>query len=156
MVQGQRLQTVERGSNKLPRDNAVVSDGDGATLMPGLVNTHCHASYTNATSNTAIAEMPIEEHVLSTAYNAKLLLDSGFTALVGAGSAKPRLDIVVRNEIAAGRLQGPRMLAATPEITVTGGLADDSRYDRSEEHTSELQSLMRISYAVFCLKKKIQ
>src|SRR3546814_2646609 len=27
-------------------------------------------------------------------------------------------------------------------------------YDRSEEHTSELQSLMRISYAVFCLKKK--
>src|SRR3546814_13780202 len=29
------------------------------------------------------------------------------------------------------------------------------RLDRSEEHTSELQSLMRISYAVFCLKKKI-
>src|SRR3546814_2274149 len=28
-------------------------------------------------------------------------------------------------------------------------------YRRSEEHTSELQSLMRISYAVFCLKKKI-
>src|SRR3546814_4420278 len=27
-------------------------------------------------------------------------------------------------------------------------------YNRSEEHTSELQSLMRISYAVFCLKKK--
>src|SRR3546814_3387447 len=30
-----------------------------------------------------------------------------------------------------------------------------SEIDRSEEHTSELQSLMRISYAVFCLKKKI-
>src|SRR3546814_4915015 len=29
-------------------------------------------------------------------------------------------------------------------------------YDKSEEHTSELQSLMRISYAVFCLKKKQQ
>src|SRR3546814_10575543 len=28
--------------------------------------------------------------------------------------------------------------------------------DRSEEHTSELQSLMRISYAVFCLKKKTE
>src|SRR3546814_5209360 len=28
------------------------------------------------------------------------------------------------------------------------------RFERSEEHTSELQSLMRISYAVFCLKKK--
>src|SRR3546814_7773555 len=31
---------------------------------------------------------------------------------------------------------------------------DDSVLVRSEEHTSELQSLMRISYAVFCLKKK--
>src|SRR3546814_9094513 len=30
----------------------------------------------------------------------------------------------------------------------------DEKYVRSEEHTSELQSLMRISYAVFCLKKK--
>src|SRR3546814_14840849 len=32
----------------------------------------------------------------------------------------------------------------------------ESRFCRSEEHTSELQSLMRISYAVFCLKKKKQ
>src|SRR3546814_2537793 len=32
----------------------------------------------------------------------------------------------------------------------------DDKYRRSEEHTSELQSLMRISYAVFCLKKKKQ
>src|SRR3546814_20161987 len=31
---------------------------------------------------------------------------------------------------------------------------DKPRHRRSEEHTSELQSLMRISYAVFCLKKK--
>src|SRR3546814_4954523 len=38
-----------------------------------------------------------------------------------------------------------------------GGRSCLPRYvikDRSEEHTSELQSLMRISYAVFCLKKK--
>src|SRR3546814_2254454 len=33
-------------------------------------------------------------------------------------------------------------------------VAGDRRHARSEEHTSELQSLMRISYAVFCLKKK--
>src|SRR3546814_1076134 len=34
------------------------------------------------------------------------------------------------------------------------GRAARQRLHRSEEHTSELQSLMRISYAVFCLKKK--
>src|SRR3546814_2241881 len=38
----------------------------------------------------------------------------------------------------------------TSSFLVAGGTAST----RSEEHTSELQSLMRISYAVFCLKKK--
>src|SRR3546814_16222200 len=38
----------------------------------------------------------------------------------------------------------------------TGGDAGVLQRRRSEEHTSELQSLMRISYAVFCLEKKIE
>src|SRR3546814_9800230 len=37
---------------------------------------------------------------------------------------------------------------------IIGGAHDGISAIRSEEHTSELQSLMRISYAVFCLKKK--
>src|SRR3546814_9622847 len=41
---------------------------------------------------------------------------------------------------------------ALADVTMAG--ADFTIADRSEEHTSELQSLMRISYAVFCLKKK--
>src|SRR3546814_10030086 len=40
------------------------------------------------------------------------------------------------------------------DMEVRQGIKEFS--DRSEEHTSELQSLMRISYAVFCLKKKQQ
>src|SRR3546814_5583603 len=40
------------------------------------------------------------------------------------------------------------------EIGTAPAIFPASRPDRSEEHTSELQSLMRISYAVFCLKKK--
>src|SRR3546814_7787681 len=43
------------------------------------------------------------------------------------------------------------MIAA---LFVTPGSLVSARSRRSEEHTSELQSLMRISYAVFCLKKK--
>src|SRR3546814_7790599 len=39
------------------------------------------------------------------------------------------------------------------QMLVVGAMAV-IRHARSEEHTSELQSLMRISYAVFCLKKK--
>src|SRR3546814_8087028 len=41
-------------------------------------------------------------------------------------------------------------------IANASGLDEGETYTRSEEHTSELQSLMRISYAVFCLQKKIK
>src|SRR3546814_10765907 len=60
---------------------------------------------------------------------------------------------------------GRRSLLVIPTICITitlariywqqpMSIATWFRIDRSEEHTSELQSLMRISYAVFCLKKK--
>src|SRR3546814_1807905 len=51
--------------------------------------------------------------------------------------------------LAASRSENVEMRASALEL---GGLT--ARVMRSEEHTSELQSLMRISYAVFCLKKK--
>src|SRR3546814_1297655 len=52
--------------------------------------------------------------------------------------------------MATGCNQKPSETADNGEATNISGNA----MDRSEEHTSELQSLMRISYAVFCLKKK--
>src|SRR3546814_939123 len=56
---------------------------------------------------------------------------------------------------AAGDVREQEVGADQPEHP-KGDAADhqDHRQARSEEHTSELQSLMRISYAVFCLKKK--
>src|SRR3546814_8199654 len=50
---------------------------------------------------------------------------------------------------AVGRGEGIARAADTPVILLNAPLTA-----RSEEHTSELQSLMRLSYAVFCLKKK--
>src|SRR3546814_2074903 len=52
-----------------------------------------------------------------------------------------------------GRAEGPPAVAGQVHRVVLD-IGDD--VGRSEEHTSELQSLMRISYAVFCLKKKTQ
>src|SRR3546814_5829480 len=49
--------------------------------------------------------------------------------------------------------KGMKMPIGVPVLR-PDGLYDVSHSYRSEEHTSELQSLMRISYAVFCLKKK--
>src|SRR3546814_8842366 len=72
----------------------------------------------------------------------------------GPPGPRTRLDHAVRSDGAVARLSrfgdhapGPRGAVAPQRIGVPGAA-------RSEEHTSELQSLMRISYAVFCLKKK--
>src|SRR3546814_8256210 len=51
-------------------------------------------------------------------------------------------------------LNKPRHIAVVIERQHVGEKARAVFRERSEEHTSELQSLMRISYAVFCLKKK--
>src|SRR3546814_791541 len=52
----------------------------------------------------------------------------------------------------------PSKAARVPSLAATSSVPNcrTPPFFRSEEHTSELQSLMRISYAVFCLKKKIQ
>src|SRR3546814_7957687 len=51
--------------------------------------------------------------------------------------------------------QGATVVLSRPDDISVGSCVDArAEAARSEEHTSELQSLMRISYAVFCLKKK--
>src|SRR3546814_998453 len=52
------------------------------------------------------------------------------------------------------RSRANRVTAASYSIFATHTTSGELHETRSEEHTSELQSLMRISYAVFCLKKK--
>jgi imidazolonepropionase-like amidohydrolase len=125
LIEGQRIVAVQRGGG-LRRADARVIDGAGATLMPGLVEPHGHLSYPDAASNADFTRLPPEEHVLVTMRNARTLLDCGYTSVLSGAAAKPRLDIVIRNEIEAGRIPGPRYLANGPEITVTGGLGDSN------------------------------
>src|SRR3546814_5494538 len=53
------------------------------------------------------------------------------------------------------RAASPFFILSNPSLICASGIVSATMLSRrSEEHTSELQSLMRISYAVFCLKKK--
>jgi len=126
LVEGNRIATVAHGTSRIPKQNGVeLIDGRGACLMPGLVEAHGHISFTDVAKLTDLGEIPPEEHVLKTMHNARLLLDSGFTSIYSAASAKPRIEVVIRNEINTGRIPGPRIRAASTEITSTGGLGDE-------------------------------
>ncbi len=125
IVEGNRIATVARGAGALPRDGADLVDGGGeATLMPGLIESHAHLSIDNTDDLAALGRIPPEEHTLLTMQNARLYLDHGITSCISAAAAKPRLDVVIRNAIDAGEIPGPRLLAASPWLTVTGGLGD--------------------------------
>src|SRR3546814_5993752 len=76
--------------------------------------------------------------------NARLLVAEGAGGVVGVSSTPDGLP---------GGMQAPRGSAARDAAHPLPPLSR-SPAPRSEEHTSELQSLMRNSYAVFCLKKK--
>src|SRR3546814_3679884 len=79
----------------------------------------------------------------------RFLVIEAVAAVVGVGA-------IVVSGILADRVGRRTLLAVTAAaIAAFSGFAPQLLgATRSEEHTSELQSLMRISYAVFCLKKK--
>ena len=106
-------------------DGATVINGAGATLMPGLIESHAHIGLADLGS-LDLTRLPVEEHMLVTVRNARTMLDCGYTSAFSAAAPKPRLDVVLKREIEAGRVPGPRLLANGPEITVTGGLGDSN------------------------------
>jgi imidazolonepropionase-like amidohydrolase len=121
-VDANRITEITPGAAPAAR-GATVIDAAGTTLMPGLIESHAHLGFADMPSYE-LTRLPPEEHMLVTVRNAKLMLDCGYTSAFSAAAPKARLDVVLKREIEAGRVPGPRLLANGPEITVTGGLGD--------------------------------
>ena len=105
-------------------DGAEIVDCQGATLMPGMIEPHAHLSFVDQATPFAFTSIPVEEHLLLTLKHARLYLDQGFTSCFSAAATKPRLDIVTRDAIDRGEHPGPRLRAASVQLTVTGGVGD--------------------------------
>src|SRR3546814_8235371 len=67
-----------------------------------------------------------------------------------------KMRTTTHNETSGANTPNTPRVADNPENGCTMSCWSEAIHTRSEEHTSELQSLMRISYAAFCLKKKKQ
>ena len=127
LVQGNRIARVAQGVRAIATAGITVIDAAGAILMPGMIEAHTHFSWNDQPGLDAIQRMPPEEHILWCADVAERYLEMGWTSCVGAAAAKARLDVVIRNAIDDGPINGPRYLAASQEITVPGGLGDTTQ-----------------------------
>lgn len=127
LVENNRIKKIAKPGKSIKAAGAAIIDGGGATLMPGLIEAHAHISFCNTPDLESLGDLPPEEHTLQSMKFAKVMLDQGFTSLFSAAAAKARLDIVIRNAINAGEIPGPRMRAASPELTPTSGLGDVRR-----------------------------
>ncbi len=128
LVRGNRITAVTRGAAP-EAAGATVVDGGGATLMPGLIDAHAHLSFLDAPTLGDINSLSAERHVLETAKNARKMLDHGFTSMFSGSSARDNLEVALRDAINAGDIPGPRLKAATRQMTVTGGFGDIGRDD---------------------------
>src|SRR3546814_1391021 len=89
----------------------------------------------------------------------KISADNLLINLVGIADRLGKGDLIVHDTLSAFGNHCNPMVSAETAMMVKEYIGDHYgpvrfAIGRSEEHTSELQSLMRISYAVFCLKKK--
>ena len=97
-------------------------DLNGQFVMPGMTESHAHLSYSN-NGPTELEKTPVEEAMLNSMDNARIMLGSGFTSAIGFGSVH-RIDVFLRDAIKNGQIPGPRLKASGRDLGSTGSNAD--------------------------------
>jgi imidazolonepropionase-like amidohydrolase len=101
-----------------------IIDLSGYTLLPGLIDCHLHTSFDGEPNYYDIVlKQTTPYRTLKSFHNALKDLKAGFTTIRVMGE-KSHLDIALRDAIEEGIVEGPRVVAAGQNITVTGGHAD--------------------------------
>jgi imidazolonepropionase-like amidohydrolase len=95
-------------------------DVGGATILPGLIDAHTHLFYGGLRSLQAIAECSPAAARANAVENAARTLAAGFTTVREVGCIG-NLSVELRDEIAAGALVGPRIVASARILTSTSG-----------------------------------
>ena len=97
-------------------------DLGGRFLMPGMTESHAHISYTN-NGPTELDKTPVEEAMLHSVANARLMLGAGFTSAISFGSVH-RIDVHLKRGIEQGHIPGPRLVASGRDVGATSSNAD--------------------------------
>lgn len=152
LVRGDRIARVARSGEPMDREVARVIDGGGATLMPGLVEAHAHLTWPSSVERVVNAmKLPIEEHMLVTAQNARITLDHGFTSAYSAGSLGERFEVALRDMIDAGHMPGPRLRASALEKGAEGVMGVPAGHDPTHDRDiAGLRNYVKAMKALGC------
>jgi imidazolonepropionase-like amidohydrolase len=109
----------------VPRGEPVTEiDATGKTVMPGLIDAHCHMTYGESRTEEEIDLYTSHElRTLKAAYNAQKVLRAGVTGISQPGGSY-YIGVGVREAIKDGIVQGPRMTSAGRYISTSNGLTD--------------------------------
>jgi imidazolonepropionase-like amidohydrolase len=101
------------------RDREVIQiDGEGCTLMPGLIDAHVHLGSIGVDGDHGTAEW--SSYVIGVTKAIEDALDEGFTTVRDAGGLEPSFARAVRRR----EIRGPRILPSASQLTSTGGHGD--------------------------------
>ncbi len=131
-VKGDRI--IEVGPWNDNMDIVPIIDWSDYTILPGLIDGHTHL-LGNIQSQDVLAPLHSsrEEDVALGVINADKTLKAGFTSVIDVGSYRAFTDVILRDAINQGKVQGPRMWVAGAYITVSGGGGEVTGLDTDVE-----------------------
>ncbi|HET9393955.1 MAG TPA: amidohydrolase family protein [Candidatus Rubrimentiphilum sp.] len=157
VIKGDRIVSMHAGD---AGSDAQVVDLGAATLMPGMIDCHTHVAARVVPDTYMLALMPpktaadnVAEAALYSIRNAQQMLRNGFTTVrdVGGGAG---IDLALRNAVANGAFLGPRILAAGPSLSITGGHGDTNDLPEFVHVDQPIES--GVSYGPYGFRERVR
>jgi imidazolonepropionase-like amidohydrolase len=121
VVRDNKIEAVGKGL-AIPAGAKVIDLSD-KTVLPGLIDCHTHVADGASENGDPLSQLKktASQVVLESIPNARTMLESGFTTVRDVGVYRALNDIALRDAIAKGYVEGPRMFVAGAYVTITGG-----------------------------------
>jgi len=121
LILDNKIESVGKGL-AIPADAKVI-DLSQMTVLPGLIDCHTHLAdaFDDSGDPIALLKKSAAEVAFESVPNARTFLREGFTSVRDVGVYRALNDVAMRNAIAQGYIEGPRMYVAGAYVTITGG-----------------------------------
>lgn len=154
VLRGDRIVSFNAGD---AGSDALTTDLGDATIMPGLIDAHTHVAAWTATSvylqRPGRSADSVAGATILSVRNAQAMLANGFTTVRDVGGGEG-IDLAMRDAVAGGLVLGPRILAAGPSLSITGGHGDANDLPEYVHVDHEIES--GISFGPYGFRERVR